>query len=113
MDKILFFPLIALEKGIDAFSGGLDKASKGAGVGGDGNVGTFVGILVTAVLQILGVIFLVLIIYGGFKWMSAAGQDEKLKEAQRMITNSVVGLIIVVLAYAISTFVLEKLTEAI
>jgi hypothetical protein len=59
----------------------------------------------------LGVIFLVLTIYGGFIWMNARGRETEVEKAQGIIRATVIGLAIVVAAYAISYFVVEVLTS--
>ena len=59
------------------------------------------GIIVSAVLSLLGVVFIILIIYGGILWMTAGGKEESVKKATTIIRNSVIGLIITVSAYAI------------
>jgi hypothetical protein len=65
--------------------------------------------IVRGILTILGTIFVVLIILGGFKWMTSQGNAEKIKEARESIKNAVIGLIIVVTSYAIVRFVFEGL----
>jgi len=64
--------------------------------------GNFIEIL----LSFLGVVFIVLIIYGGFMWMTAQGNETQVEKAKKIIVNSVVGVVIVMLAYAITYFVL-------
>ncbi|MFA6306518.1 MAG: hypothetical protein WCV70_01335 [Patescibacteria group bacterium] len=68
-----------------------------------------VGIVIQAFLGLLGVIFLVLIIYAGFNWMTAQGEEEKVNKAKDTLQRAVIGLIITIAAYAISTWVLVKL----
>jgi RsiW-degrading membrane proteinase PrsW (M82 family) len=58
------------------------------------------------------VVFLILIIYGGILWMTAAGNEEKVKKAKELITEALIGLVIVLAAYAISYFVLNQLVNA-
>lgn len=65
--------------------------------------------LINIVLSVLGVLFLILIIYGGVIWMTAAGNEEKAKKAKELITEAVIGLIIVLAAYAITFFVVNRL----
>jgi len=95
------------------FDQGVSEAGQGAAVNTSVTVGGFIGIIVQALLQIIGVIFFILILYGGFKWMSASGEQKKIEEAQKVITHSIIGLIIVVLAYAISVFIVSSLQKAI
>lgn len=68
-----------------------------------------VSLVITIGLSLLGVIFLILMIYGGFLWMTAAGDEGKVDSAKSIIKNSIIGMIIVVAAYAISYFVISKL----
>ncbi len=63
-------------------------------------------------LRLLGVVFMVLIMYAGFMWMTSAGSDEKITKAKKILTSAVIGLFIVVISYAISTWVLNSILEA-
>lgn len=72
-----------------------------------------VGKLIGIVLTVIGAFFLILLIYGGYKWMMARGAPEEAKKAKDIITDAVIGLIIILAAYLISTFVVGKLTEAV
>jgi len=69
-----------------------------------------IGVIIGVILSLLGVIFLVLIIYGGFLWMTAAGNEDRVAKAKKIIQNSIVGLIIVIAAYAITVFIGTQLT---
>ena len=71
-------------------------------------LGGFINIL----LSFLGVLFLVLIIYGGFMWMTAQGNETQVEKAKKIIVNSVFGVVIVMLAYAITFFVLWAAGES-
>ncbi len=62
---------------------------------------------ITLVLSLVGVLFMILIIYGGISWMLAQGNDEKVAKAKKIITDSIIGLVIVIAAYAITYFILE------
>ena len=68
-------------------------------------IGTVVGIA----LGLLGVIFLVLMIFAGYNWMTAQGEEEKVTKAKSTIIRAIVGIIIVVGSYAIWMFVLKGL----
>jgi len=99
----------------DAFKigGPLSEAAKGAGYYKESTtVEEIIGWILTVVLSFLGVIFLVLMVYGGYNWMTARGNEEQVKKAQEAITAAVIGLVIVILAYAISWFVIFKLGGA-
>jgi cytochrome bd-type quinol oxidase subunit 2 len=55
--------------------------------------------------SVLGVIFVAIIVYGGFQWMTAGGNEEQVGKAKKLIFNAVIGLAIVVLAFSITYFV--------
>jgi lysylphosphatidylglycerol synthetase-like protein (DUF2156 family) len=71
-------------------------------------ISTITGAVVEAVLVLVGVIFLVLMIYAGYNWMTARGEEEKVEKAKDTITRAFIGLIIVVGAYAIWSFVFNQ-----
>ena len=66
-------------------------------------------ILINAALSLLGVIFIIMIILAGFKWMTASGDPKKVEEARDNIKNAVIGLAVVLAAYAITYFVFQAL----
>lgn len=61
--------------------------------------------VINAVLGILGIIFIILILIAGYHWMTAHGKEEKVEKAQDTIRMAIIGLIIVVGAFAIWAFV--------
>jgi len=71
-----------------------------------------IGTIIRAFLSLLGVIFMAYIIYGGYSWMIAKGNDEQITKAKAIIKGGVIGIIIVFAAYAISAFVIARMTSA-
>ena len=69
-----------------------------------------VAIVIELVLGFLGIIFVILMIFSGYQWMTAGGNEEQVKKATARIKNAVIGLIIVVFAYAITAFVFKNLS---
>ena len=65
--------------------------------------------VVEVILSLVGVIFLILIIYSGLRWMTAGGNDQTLDKAKETLRQAIMGLIIVVGAYAISLFIFNSL----
>src|SRR3989344_2506479 len=61
---------------------------------------------------LLGIVAVVLILYGGFLWMTAAGNEEKVEKAKKVLTSAVIGLAIMLSAFAIAQFVISSLVEA-
>ena len=72
-----------------------------------------IGYVIGALLSLMGVLFIILIIAGGIMWMTAGGTAEKVQKAGKIMANAAIGLIIILAAYAITSFVLNQLTTAI
>lgn len=56
---------------------------------------TLAGNIVAAFLSLIGVIFIVYTLYGGYLWMTAGGNDERVTKAKAIIRNGIVGMIII------------------
>jgi Type IV secretion system pilin len=65
------------------------------------SVASIAGAIVAAILSLLGVIFIILIIYAGILWMTAQGDEPKLEKAKKIITNAIIGLIITIGVFGI------------
>lgn len=68
-----------------------------------------IGRVIGALLSLLGVIFVVLMIYAGYNWMTAAGEESKVETAQETIKRAIIGLIIVAGSYALQVLIFDKL----
>jgi len=69
-------------------------------------------VVVQAILGLVGMIFFIYFIYGGFKYMIAAGSDQKVQDARKIIIHAVIGLAIITVAYSISFFIVSNLENA-
>ncbi|TAL19774.1 hypothetical protein EPN90_02445 [Patescibacteria group bacterium] len=56
-------------------------------------------------LALLGIVFTVLLLYGGYMWMMAKGNEQMVEKAKETITRAVIGLIIIVSSLAITQYV--------
>jgi uncharacterized membrane protein YwzB len=68
-----------------------------------------VATIIKMLLSLLGIIFLALTISAGFRWMTAAGNEEAVKKAQSTMQSAIIGLVIVLMAYAITYFLFKYL----
>ncbi len=88
--------------------GGLDDVGRTA-YGAQGSPTVSLGKMVARIIRIflgfLGIIFVILLMLAGFKYMTAAGNDEKVKEAVKQIRNAIIGLLIILCSYAIVSFI--------
>lgn len=70
-----------------------------------------VQVFISGFLSLIGVILICYLIYAGYHWMTAQGDEQKVEKAKSTITRAIVGVIIIVAAYAISIFVMSKLEK--
>ncbi len=90
-----------------------DPSTVGGGTGlGDGDPRIIAANIIKIALGFLGILSVCLILFGGFKWMTAAGNDDRVSEAKKLLLAAIVGLIIIVSAFALSTFVLDAVYSA-
>ncbi len=103
----LVSPNVSMAQG-DTF--GIERVQQGL----DGSIGdrplieTITGIIKIG-LSLLGIIAVCIILAGGFKWMTAGGNENKVGEARKMIISGVIGLAIIMSAFAIANFVIGSL----
>jgi hypothetical protein len=90
------------------FTGGHD-ASAGLGASDPRDIATAI---IRIILGFLGILAVVIILIGGFKWMTAAGNEEGVEEAKKILIAGVIGLAIVLAAWGIASFVLSSLITA-
>lgn len=67
---------------------------------------TIVITVIKIFLGLLGLYFTILIIMAGFKWMNSRGNDDQVKIAKSQLKNAIIGMIVIICAYAISDFVI-------
>lgn len=79
---------------------------------GNRDIRDTVGQIINVALSLLGIVALVIILAGGFKWMTAGGNEEKVMEARKMIFSGIIGLAIILSGFAIARFVLNQLASA-
>lgn len=88
-----------------------DDFSDATGLG-QADLQSTIGNLIRVALSFLGVIAVCIVLYGGFKWMTAGGNDEKVGEAKRLMISGLIGLAIIMSAYAIASFVISSVLSA-
>lgn len=73
---------------------------------------SIVGSIINIALGFLGVIAVVIVIMGGFKWMTAGGNEEKVTEAKKLLGAGVIGIVIILAAWALANFILNSVYNA-
>ena len=74
----------------------------------DKNLFFFIEQLIKVGLSLIGVVFLAMMLYAGFTWMTAMGEKEKITRARDTIIYATIGVIVTISAYAITKFVFES-----
>lgn len=108
----LFFNQAAFAQSTAGAQQNVQQIAQEAGVGGSTDLMQIIGRVINIFLGFLGVIFLGLMLYAGFLWMTAGGDAEKVEQAKHSIRNAVIGLVIIALSWAIVTFVFNALIGA-
>lgn len=84
---------------------GTGATSRGA------NIGTYIGeFIIQPVLGLMGILFLLLTVYAGFLWMTAQGDDSKVKKAKDILVAAVIGAVIMASAYVLTTAVFNAIS---
>jgi hypothetical protein len=78
-------------------------------VSGSTGVSDIVARVIFTALSLLAMIFIVLIIIAGYQWMTAGGNEEQITKAKKNISNAVIGLVIILSAYAVTWFIFTSL----
>lgn len=127
--SLVFVPGLALAQGTTTtttstssslkndITGNLKKTGQSANYNtsqeGEAALASLIGAIIKVILGIVGTVLLGLLIYGGYIWMMAGGNDSDVTKAKSIIQQAVIGLIIIVSAYIIADFVMSKLTTAV
>lgn len=107
---LLMMPMVTLAAAGDA-NFGIDNINDAIDLGSD-DPRAIIARIINVVLGFLGIIAVVIILYGGFVWMTAAGNEEKVGTARKIIIAGIIGLAIVLAAWGIAKFVLTQLGQA-
>ncbi|MEK7072568.1 MAG: pilin [Patescibacteria group bacterium] len=100
-----------LAQGDNTIQGGLDSLASGAQElpSGTTDLKQAIGQIIQIFLGFLGVLAVVLIIYAGFLWMTAGGDSAKVDKAKGYIKNAIIGIVIILAAYIITSYVLTQI----
>ncbi len=99
-------------EGLDATAGSAKITKVGGTSGATTGLTTFVGIVINALFSVVAIIFLIVVMVGGFLWMTASGAEEQIKKAKKFIGNGVLGLMAVFLSYGLVYIILFSLNAA-
>jgi len=89
-----------------AFENAKEVAEQGS-FDNDATFDSMAGDIIQLALSVLGVLFVVFMIYAGYLWLTAAGNEQKVAKAKRIIFQSIIGLVLVIAAYTITYFIVS------
>jgi len=108
-------PLVAPLTAFAAYNAdttGLSASGSQAGLDTTANQLPFViGTVIKTALGVVGIVFLVLMVYAGYIWMIARGDEAKVEKAKETIVNCIIGIVIVVGAYAITSYLVTAFSQ--
>ncbi len=114
MTSLLVMPAMASAQ-LTPEKTGLKAAAAGSGLDSGcseaGCISDVIGRAISIVLGFLGIVLLCLFLYAGFLWMTAGGDETKVKTAMQLLVNAVIGYFIIGAAYALTNFVLTSLVQ--
>jgi len=68
--------------------------------------------IINTIMLFLGIIAVVLVLVAGFKWMTAAGNEEQVSSAKKLLGQAAIGLVIILASWGIAQFILDTLVNA-
>lgn len=74
------------------------------------DIRTTISRIISYFLGFLGIIAVGIMLYAGFLWMTAGGNEEKVRDAKKWMINGTIGLVIIMSAFAITQFVFRAIT---
>lgn len=86
----------------------------GAGINlASGDIRVTIANIIRAVLGLLGIIAVLIVLYGGFVYLTSQGNEERIAQAKKILINGAIGLAIILSAFTIVQFVINRLSEAV
>lgn len=104
---VISAPMVVLAQGIKNSAQPLAVVADKSGVT-ESNLGNLTGGIIGVAVSLVGIIFFALMVYAGILWMTARGKEDQVEKSKQIIIASIIGLFIVVSAYAITVFVMSK-----
>jgi heme/copper-type cytochrome/quinol oxidase subunit 2 len=105
-------PPAAGQKAKALLQGTLKSVGTNSGYNDKQGIFTIIGNILKVIFGVLGIVFLIMLLYGGFLWMTDEGKGEQTNRAKDIIRSSIIGLIIVVTSYIFTIFIVNSLQTA-
>jgi hypothetical protein len=89
----------------------LSKVGEKSGTSGGGDLTSYVGGGIQAALGLVGIVFFVLIFYGGIRWFTSRGEEAAVETARNTVIAATIGLLIILGSYALTDLVTSRLVQ--
>ena len=99
--------------GVGASGAGSVQIAEALGANPTQNLTLTVARIIRQFLGLLGIVAVVIVVWGGFEWMTAGGAEENVGKAKQRILQGVIGLALILSAFAVAQFVVTSLTKAV
>jgi hypothetical protein len=112
--SIIILPTLSFAAGggdINAALNGLNTTANEARISTTRTVTQITGSIINLVMGFLGVVFLVLVIYGGFSWMTAGGNETKVKHGRDLVLWATIGLVVILFAFLVVNLIIFNLID--
>ena len=76
-------------------------SGSGSGLPNDTSISTFIIRIINIALTVAGLIAVLFLIVGGFRYITSAGNEETAEQAKKIITNSIIGIVVIILSFVI------------
>lgn len=116
VSSFLLLPQISHAGPLKSSISGLSAVGASGSLGGAASktyLPLFIGNMIDVLLGAIGIVFVVLIIQSGIQYMTSNGAEDKVKEAKKRIISAVIGIIILLGAYAISSYVITSIVNVV
>jgi len=100
---------MAISNSLNGAATDVGSIATSAGLNQSQGLPQIIGSTISILLGLLGIVFVVLVVYAGFLYLTSAGAEDNVKKAKKLLTQAIIGLIIIVSAYAISSYVIDAL----
>ncbi|MDP6571702.1 MAG: pilin, partial [Patescibacteria group bacterium] len=91
---------------------GLNTSFQQVGVAGSSDIKGIIANIINITLGFLGIVAVIIILYAGYMWMTAGGNEEKVSKAKLILRNAIIGLVIILASWGIAAFIMSKLGDA-
>jgi hypothetical protein len=68
--------------------------------------------LIKLAMSFLGILAVIMLLYGGFTWMTSGGNEDRASAAKKTISSGIIGIIIILSSFLIVNFVIQNVTIA-